>query len=386
MRIALFAWETLHSIAIGGIAAHATELAAALERRGHEVHVFTRHAHDQALDECVHGVWYHRCIFEFSSNFINEIHNLSKSFFHRFGDVQNVSGRFDRVHSHDWLTSNVMAWIKDAHGIPGILTMHSSEYGRCGNVFHGGNSELIRQHENHGTYCADRVVAVSKVLKSEISWMYNIPDWKVDVIYNGIQSKNFDGFIDQGKVKEQYGLGLYSPMVLFAGRLTAQKGPDILLRAIPAVLKHHGDAHFVFSGEGDMKEALEQEAHRLGVAHACRFVGYRNGEELTNLFKACDLVAVPSRNEPFGIVILEAWSAGKPVVATKNGGPAEFVWHEVNGLQVDAEENSIAWGICEVIRDTEKANWLGENGRKTAESSFCWDTISAQTEDVYNRI
>ena len=76
-------------------------------------------------------------------------------------------------------------------------------------------------------------------------------------------------------------------------------------------------------------------AQQMGVAHAVRMLGDVRGRALHDLFKACDIVAVPSRNEPFGIVILEGWSAHKPVVSTKRGGPSEFVWHGVNGLQVD---------------------------------------------------
>ena len=83
-----------------------------------------------------------------------------------------------------------------------------------------------------------------------------------------------------------------------------------------------------------MRWQAEHRAQRLGVAHATRFLGFQVNGSLTNLYKACDVVCVPSRNEPFGIVLLEAWSAGKPVVATNNGGPGEFVWHEVNGLKV----------------------------------------------------
>ena len=63
MRIALFSWETLHSIAVGGVGVHVTELAAALQRRGHEIHVFTRQGHGQPHYDCVHGVHYHRCAF-----------------------------------------------------------------------------------------------------------------------------------------------------------------------------------------------------------------------------------------------------------------------------------------------------------------------------------
>ncbi len=381
----MFAWESLHSIAIGGIAAHVSELAAGLERRGHEVHVFTRHVEGQTWDDQIDGVWYHRCGFDLTANFIDECNNLCRSFVSRYEGVQRIAGYFDIVHAHDWMTSNAMVWIKEAYAVRAVMTMHSTEYGRCGNEFHGGQSELIRQHENHGTFCADRVIAVSNILKNEVSWIYHTPDWKVSVVYNGIQSANYNGFIDQGAVKmEQCGIGYLDPMVLFAGRLTVQKAPDVLLNAIPLILPHHQEAKFVFAGDGDMRTELEQRSRDLGISHACRFVGHQLSGGLQNLFRACDMVVVPSRNEPFGIVILEAWSAGKPVIATHYGGPSEFVWHNVNGLKIYPHENSVSWGICELLRNPEHGAWMGRNGRYAAEIDFSWDTIATQTEKVYN--
>jgi glycosyltransferase involved in cell wall biosynthesis len=133
-----------------------------------------------------------------------------------------------------------------------------------------------------------------------------------------------------------------------------------------------------------MRSAVERRAHALGVAHATRFIGHQQNGALTNLYKACDAVCVPSRNEPFGIVLLEAWSAGKPVVSTQNGGPSEFVWHEVNGLKIHANPNSIAWGLGTLFTNFEWARWMGSNGRIAVETAFSWDSIADQVVDVYH--
>jgi glycosyltransferase involved in cell wall biosynthesis len=98
------------------------------------------------------------------------------------------------------------------------------------------------------------------------------------------------------------------------------------------------------------------------------------------------VVCVPSRNEPFGIVLLEAWSAGKPVVATNSGGPAEFVWHEVNGLKVYPNPNSIAWGLGTLFTNFEWARWMGRNGRVAVESAFSWERIADQVLGVYGHL
>jgi len=375
----------MHSISVGGVAAHVTELAAALERRGHEVHVFTRLGNNnQPWHEQIHGVHYHRCPYGHSKDFIEDINNMCRAFVDSFFATENYVGRFDIVHAHDWLASNAGVWIKQGRGHKYVMTMHSTEYGRCGNNFYGGNSARVRDHERHGTYCADKVVAVSNALKGELMWMYNLPDWKVSVIYNGINYRNFDGWIDPAAVRNQYGIGPMDPVALFVGRMVVQKGPDLLVEAIPHILKYYGHAKFVFVGDGEMRHGVEDKARRMGVHHACRFLGYHNGWRLADLYKASDVVVVPSRNEPFGIVILEAWSAGKPVVASQNGGPGEIVWHDINGFKIYPTSESVAWGIGSLFADFEHGRWMGKNGRIAVESAFSWDVVAEQVLNVYS--
>jgi glycosyltransferase involved in cell wall biosynthesis len=104
-----------------------------------------------------------------------------------------------------------------------------------------------------------------------------------------------------------------------------------------------------------------------------------------DLFHAADMVCVPSRNEPFGIVILEAWSAGKPVIVTQNGGPAEFVRHQQDGISIFDHVDSIAWGLLEGLRDPMGLQAMGSAGRQRALSEFNWETIAHKTEQVYRQ-
>ena len=383
MRIAMLSWESLHSIAVGGVAAHVTELAAALERKGHDVHVFTRLANGMRSYERIHGVHYHRCPMHLQHDFVDEVNGMCGSFAHHFACVEDAVGQFDVVHAHDWLAANAMIWIKQQRGRPSVLTMHSTDFGRSGNVFHGGQSERVRHQERAGTYWADKVVAVSHATKSELMWMYEVPDEKVAVVYNGVSNHRFEPEIDQGTVKVRYGIGPLDPTILFCGRLVQQKGPDLLLEAIPSVLSYHPTAKFVFAGDGHMRSALERRTGQLGIGHAVRFLGHRDGQELVDLFKMCDALCVPSRNEPFGIVVLEAWSAGKPVVATMNGGPNEYVRHEVDGLKIYANSDSVAWGVGTLCADWEKARAMGQAGKEAVAKSFTWEVIAGQTLDVY---
>ena len=383
MRIGMFAWETLHSIPVGGVAVHVTELSAALQRRGHEVHVFTRQGEGQPYYENVLGVHHHRVSFPLRPDFVDEMHGLCGSLVDRAWEVEGLAGAFDVLHAHDWLTANAMVWAKEGRRRKSVLTMHSTEYGRNGNQFFGGNAARVQDHERRGTYCADRVITVSRQLRDEISWLYELPHHKVDVIYNGVNSRAFDYHLDTGIVKRSLHMDPMDPMVLFVGRLVVQKGPDILVQAMPGLLNYYPNAKFVMVGDGHMRSEVYMQAHHLGVAHALRLLGHRTGGELLNLFKACDVLAVPSRNEPFGIVILEAWSAGKPVVSTKRGGPAEFVWHGVNGLQIDDTPDSLGWGLGTMLANHDHTRWMGHNGRLAVESVFGWDSIAEQTENTY---
>jgi glycosyltransferase involved in cell wall biosynthesis len=381
----MISWESLHGFRAGGVGVHVTELAAALQRKGHDVHVFTRGDPGQENYGLHDGVHYYRVELCSGGDFIHEIHSMNKGVVDRFLHVTNFIGPFDIVHGHDWLGAEAMVEIKDRWGARGIFTMHSTEYGRNGNVWYDeGEPKRKSEIERYGTFCAEQVIAVSHHLKGELMELYQLPDRKCHVIYNGVNYHEFDGWVDAGEVKGRYGIGALDPMVLFVGRANTQKGPDLLMEAIPKVLATQPNAKFVYAAAGDMVGALQERANELGAAHAVRFLGQVPRGEFKDLMRACDVVAVPSRNEPFGIVVLEGWAAGKPVVATQRGGPAEFVDHDGNGLKVYAEPESIAWGLGTVMADWDHARWLGENGRRTVEARFSWDLIADYTLGVYN--
>lgn len=383
MRIALFSWETLHSIAVGGIAAHVSELSEALAHRGHDVHVFTRLGDGQPKHSVESGVHYHRCPFDLDSDFLTEINNMCNSFEWHFAEQVNLGGPFDIAHGHDWLTTKALVQARNLHDNACVFTIHSTEYGRCGNHHYDGRSRMIRDLEWEGAYCADKVIAVSGVLRDEFTAHYDLSPEKVTAIYNGVHAEAFADPIDVAAAKQALDIGPYDPTVLFAGRLAWQKGPDLMVEAIPAVLGQHPGAKFVVVGDGEMRSGLEARCCELGIDHAMRFLGYRRGQELRDLFKVPDMVCVPSRNEPFGIVILEAWAAGKPVVVTHNGGPAEFVRHLADGIKIYDHPESITWGMIEMFRNFDRAREMGAAGQHRARTEFTWDSIAAQTESVY---
>ncbi|TVQ51783.1 MAG: glycosyltransferase family 1 protein [Phycisphaerales bacterium] len=384
MRIAMLSWESLNTIAVGGVAAHVSELADALAEKGHEVHIFTRAGENQPEYERIGNVHEHRCRYQYCDNLVDDVNKMCGAIVEQVIATEDHIGPFDVIHAHDWLAANAMIWLKQQRGRRSILTIHSTEYGRCGNTFPDGQSARVREQERAGLYWCDHVIAVSGVTQAELAGMYDVPIWKTSVVHNGVRNARFEVTCDPAEEKERYGIDRMDPTVLFCGRMAYQKGPDLLLEAIPSILKYYDNAKFIFAGDGDMRWSLEERARDMGIEHAVRFLGYRNGNELPRLFKLADMVCVPSRNEPFGIVVLEAWSAGKPVVVTQIGGPAEYVAHEQTGLKVYPTVDSIAWGLGTMFMDFDRARRMGKAGLETVQQRFTWDRIAEKTLAVYD--
>ena len=375
----------MHSIVVGGIAPVVTELAAAQQRAGHEVHVFTRLAAGQKEYEVIDGVHYHRCAFNWHPNLVEEMKNMSEAMVHCLFKHEDEFGAFDIVHGHDWHVVHALDKIKNERGRHIVFTVHSTEYGRMGNSYNGNGA--INGMEWYGTYIAERVTVCTNAMKNEVMHLHRVPEDKIRVVPNGIHAWKFDGEIDPwNDCKKKYGFGPWDPMVLFVGRMEWQKGPDMLLEAVPLVLRERPDAKFVFVGKGSMLPGLRARAWQLGVNHAVVFTGYVSEEEKIRLLKSADVLVVPSRNEPFGMVVLEAWSCKKPVIATHGTGAGELVWHEVTGLKVFQNPESIAWGIKRIFSDFDHARWMGENGRYAAEKAFNWDNVASKMLSVYQEL
>eukprot|EP00971_Amphidinium_carterae_P057200 1131010-Amphidinium_carterae.1 len=276
LKIAMLSWETLHTIAAGGVAPHVTELAAALHEAGHEVHIFTRGTQMHTWEHKVWGVNYHEVAFGTSPDFVQEIGNMCSAFVSRVCHVEGHIGFFDLIHGHDWLVGPAIIQLKEM-GKRCVFTMHSTETGRCGNVQYDGQSARIREIEGRACHVADRVIAVSGVLKQEVCSHYNVHAPKVEVIYNGIHAQGIANMEWQedwaGNTKRDKGFDAMDPMFLFVGRLAVQKGPDLLIDAIPDILQCRGDAKFLIVGDGHMRAQLQGRVEQLGIGHAVHFAG-----------------------------------------------------------------------------------------------------------------
>jgi len=384
LRIGMFSWESMHSVQVGGLARVVTNLSQGLARRGHEVHFFTRNGGNQPEYEQIDGVYYHRCSFYPGNNILEFASNMCKAMVESFHTTEKKIGKFDVIHGHDWLVVDALHELKNK-GYPIVLTYHSTEYGRNGGKF-GDWYEFreISGKEWYGGYISDVVVTVSQAMKNELMWLYGIPDWKIKVVQNGGIIREFKKKVDPGEIKQKYGIHPLAPVVLFAGRLVYQKGPDLLIEAIPHVLNHRWDVKFLIIGDGDsgMRKHLMHRAHELKISDSVRFLGHLPEEEYREALNACDIVCIPSRNEPFGLILLEAWSAGKPVVATDNGGLGENIKNFVDGIKVFESPESIAWGINYLLDNPSVSKQLGDNGRKKLKKFF-WSRRVYKYEKIY---
>lgn len=384
LKIAMFSWESLHSAKVGGLAPHVTELSEQLVKQGHEVHIFTRSGWHRDYDE-INGVHYQRCSFDESGDIIAQMNKMCDAMYSRFIQVSKEFGSFDVIHGHDWHPVNVLNRIKYEFGKPYVMTYHSTEWGRNGNVhLNSSTSNEVSHREWLGGYESSEVIITTDKFKREVQSIYNIPDHKISVVPNGISPGKMEKDVDPGSVKEEYGIHPFAPVVLFTGRMHYQKGPDLLVKAIPRVLDGNWGAHFVFIGEGEMRQYCQNLANDLNIGHSCHFLGYSSDEVLKDWANACDMTCVPSRNEPFGIVVLESWDANKAVVATD---AVNIVDNFQNGVISYRYPESIAWGLNYAMGGLGSGTpTMGNNGKKLVKTKYSWDTIARNTVQVYKRI
>jgi glycosyltransferase involved in cell wall biosynthesis len=170
-------------------------------------------------------------------------------------------------------------------------------------------------------------------------------------------------------------------LLLFLGRLHRKKGVDIALQALAEL----PDCHLWIAGDGPLKVDLEQLATKLGVADRTRFLGWR--DDRGALLRAADVLLVPSRYEPFGTVMVEAWQTDTPLVAAAAAGPTAYVESEQNGLLVPIDDvAALALAVRRIIASDELAATLIAGGRKTYQETFTREKIVAAWLEFYRSV
>jgi phosphatidylinositol alpha-1,6-mannosyltransferase len=179
-------------------------------------------------------------------------------------------------------------------------------------------------------------------------------------------------------------------VILTVGRLAERKGHDIVLRALPTVLRKFPETRYLIVGTGPEEQRLRHLAVELGVAEQVVFAGRMPDEDLPDCYAACDVFVMVSREIPakgdvegFGIVYLEANAQGKPVVGARSGGVADAVEDGVTGLMVDSTDpENVADAILRLLANKDWAACLGIQGRNRVRTEFSMEVLARRMQSV----
>jgi glycogen synthase len=327
-----------------------------------------------------------------------------------FGAVQrctafNAAGiDADVVHLHTWYShwGGIMAKLN--YGLPLVLTVHSLEPLRPWKREQlGGGYDFSSWLERTAIGMADAVVAVSNETKADILRLFDVPESKVHVIYNGIDLDEYRRVTTTGWL-EKYGVDPARPYVLFVGRIARQKGIVHLVRAI-----HHMDPGFqvvLCAGAPDTPEIAVEMKEAVAAAQAKR-EGVIWVEEMVPLegkiefYSHAAVFCCPSIYEPFGIINLEAMACETPVVASAVGGIKEVVVHGETGWLVPLEQmpvtpfeaadpaqfaRDLAERINQLMANPDQRAAMAKAGRARAEALFGWGAIARRTKALYESL
>lgn len=379
MNIAMFAWEALEGVSVGGGAVYASRLAAALAGMGHRVRLFTRLGPGQAMDEVVGRVHVRRCAWDRKPGFIDEIEALSLSFARYFADAVKTDGPYDVIHCHEWFT--IDAGLRAMAISPARLAVgfHSTEWGRTGVWPDKGDSARIARLEREGVEKADAVVAASQWVRQSIHEQFHPPDWKCGLVYHGADLPPADA---GGEVVEHIrraaDIGPGTPSFLFAGRFSEAGGGDMAARAARLVAGRFPGAKFLFVGDGPLEREMRDEAGSGAI-----FIPLRDRVVPAEYYRAVDLVLAPFRRDHSGRAVLPAWAASKPAAVVAGTVPAEFVVNNVNGWLVRPDPVELAAVVMNAFANPEQTEWMGRNGRTAAETAFSWEESAKRLLDLY---
>ncbi|HEU4505742.1 MAG TPA: glycosyltransferase [Nitrospira sp.] len=242
---------------------------------------------------------------------------------------------------------------------------------------------LVRMIDRMTFGWSHAVVCCSEAVRRSVIRQLGAPDARQTIIPFGVDVGRF-AVIDRVTRKE-LGLDDDGPILGTVSRLVEpKKGLSVLLRAM-AVLNRGGEhqgCQLLIIGEGPARESLEALSERLGLSSFVRFTGPRR--DIPRILPLLDVFVLPSLYEGFGIAILEAMAAGRPVVATAVGGIPEFVVPGETGLLVEpGNAEALAEAIGCVLRDPERARLMGTRGRARVVSTFQMSTVVRRHEQVY---
>ncbi len=384
MRSLILSWEYPPLIE-GGLARHVRKLAENMSQLGVEVHVLTRGDEDAPEEEEVRGVFVHRVREPHRprelGEFVTWIEHMNADML-AVGVELGDRYEFDVVHGHDWLVAGAGDHLANRFRCPLITTIHATEYGR-----HQGWVDKHPQSHIHGVERwvvnrADRVIACSAYMREHISDVFGVDESAVEVIPNGIDPGDLQPVADLDALRLKFAQP-HEKLVLLVGRLVYEKGFQIALEALPALIERVGEVRFLIAGSGTHEQELKKQAQELGLMDHGVFLGWIGDDVLHSLYPIADLTVVPSIYEPFGLVALEAMASGCPCLVADTGGLREVVPNEDVGLRFRSRDpESLAEMAEKILTDDELRDRLVVEASDHV-LTFDWMDVAKQTLAVY---
>jgi glycosyltransferase involved in cell wall biosynthesis len=214
---------------------------------------------------------------------------------------------------------------------------------------------------------------VSQAVKKAITVL---PPGKIAVVYNGINVEKFAA-APAGTLRQELGLAATTKVVGMVGRVNPSKGHLTFFQSIPMILAQNPDTVFIVAGGGDIEELKK-------INSDVYFLGERS--DIPKIMKDLDVFVMASRNEPFGLVTVEAMASGTPVVAANSGGTAEIIVDGVNGLLFPPEDPArLAQAVIKVLTDNKLAGKLKAGGLNMAQK-YDIETMATNIRKIYQDV
>jgi len=283
--------------------------------------------------------------------------------------------RPDVLHCHDWMTYEAGVRAANYHQKPLVAHIHATELDRT----HFNPNKWIFERERWGFEKADKIIAVSNYTKNILVSHYGISPENISVVHNG---NNVTRDKQPDNIQSEYRTD-HTPMVLFLGRLTLQKGPNQFLEMAAEIHRIRPDVQFVIAGDGGMLGELIENSVKLGLQGNVIFAGRVSNKEAQKLFAQADCFVMPSLSEPFGLVALEAIEQGTPVILSKQSGVSEVVGP---AFKVDFWDTAkMADCVLTVLREAPLANQLRSESSHVLQK-LTWEHQAMNVRSLYHEL
>jgi glycosyltransferase involved in cell wall biosynthesis len=386
MNVLTLTWEYPPHV-VGGLGAHVGHLAPELAERDVHMHVVTPRLKGGPAEESSGQLEISRVDGDtYAPDFVENVLIVNDYLYGRAAAIVGTEPGPWLVHAHDWLAGPAANRLKQDFDLPFLATIHATEHGRNQGI-HTELQARIHQQEWQLANDADSLIACSRFMADQIEEVFQVPASKLEVIPNGVDVVRLttEAF-DHTAFRQGY-VGGDEKLVLYVGRLVAEKGIYVVLDALPKVLELRPDTKVVVVGSGPSLEDARWKASQANLSEHIQFTGFVSEETRNRLYQVADLAIFPSVYEPFGIVALEAMALGTPVVVSNAGGLVEVVEREETGVVVEAgSPDSLAWGIVHALEQPNISQCRAQRAHDKAVSEFNWAVVAQRTLKTYQRL